>query len=79
MIQPLPAWMADGICAQTDPDLFYPDPGGQALPAKTICTSCPVRPECLEHAIANGEKYGVWGGTSERQRRNRTPLSGGSR
>ncbi|MFE3578760.1 WhiB family transcriptional regulator [Streptomyces vinaceus] len=65
-------WQSDGLCAQTDPVLFFPDPGSQARPAKQICHGCPVRPECLHHALTNGERYGVWGVTSERERRRLT-------
>ena len=51
------------------PDLFYPQRGGTARPAKLICEFCPVKQECLDYAIENGEKHGVWGGLSERERR----------
>jgi WhiB family transcriptional regulator, redox-sensing transcriptional regulator len=63
------AFMAFGACRGSDPDLFFPDRGESLEPAKRICSQCVVRDECLEHALANGERFGVWGGTSERERR----------
>jgi WhiB family redox-sensing transcriptional regulator len=61
-------WRAHGLCAQTDPEAFYPEKGGSTADAKRVCLACEVRLECLEYAIEHGEP-GVWGGTSERQRR----------
>ncbi|MCO8127862.1 WhiB family transcriptional regulator [Acidimicrobiia bacterium EGI L10123] len=61
--------MALGACRGADPDLFFPDRGESLEPAKRICSECVVRDECLEHALASGERFGVWGGTSERERR----------
>lgn len=50
--------------------LFYPEnSSGDVQRAKDICGVCPVQEPCLEEALANEEKYGVWGGTSERERR----------
>jgi WhiB family transcriptional regulator, redox-sensing transcriptional regulator len=66
---PATDWMASGLCAQTDPDEFYPDRGGSARQAKAVCARCPVITECLEDAIVHDERYGVWGGLSERERR----------
>jgi WhiB family redox-sensing transcriptional regulator len=63
------AFMAFGACRGTDPDVFFPDRGESLEPAKQVCAECVVRDECLEHALANGERFGVWGGTSERERR----------
>ena len=60
-----PAWMADGACAQVDPDLFFIEKGGSTKPAKEVCIGCPVRTACLEYALDRGEKFGVWGGKSE--------------
>ena len=64
-----PGWWFAGLCAQTDPELFFPEKGGSTRAAKAVCTGCPVRAQCLEHALAHDERYGVWGGTSERERR----------
>jgi WhiB family redox-sensing transcriptional regulator len=63
------AWQADALCAQTDPEAFFPEKGGSTRDAKTICTSCEVRGECLEYALQNDERFGIWGGLSERERR----------
>lgn len=65
----VPDWYVDALCAQTSPDEFFPEKGGTSRHAKAICAECPVRQTCLEHALANGERFGVWGGTSERERR----------
>jgi WhiB family transcriptional regulator, redox-sensing transcriptional regulator len=56
------------LCAETDPEAFFPEKGGSFREAKRICTGCEVRAECLEYALANDERFGVWGGLSERER-----------
>lgn len=63
------AWQSDALCAQTDPEAFFPEKGGSTRDAKRICTSCDVRGECLEYALNNDERFGIWGGLSERERR----------
>jgi WhiB family transcriptional regulator, redox-sensing transcriptional regulator len=63
------AWQADALCAQTDPEAFFPEKGGSTRDAKKICTQCEVKAECLEYALANDERFGIWGGLSERERR----------
>ncbi|PQM51801.1 WhiB family transcriptional regulator [Mycolicibacter virginiensis] len=62
-------WTDQAPCAQTDPDAFFPDKGGTTRHAKTVCRACPVRAECLQYALDNDERYGVWGGLSERELR----------
>ena len=62
-------WATDALCAQTDPDAFYPEMGASVRQAKAVCAACPVRAECLNWALTNGERFGVWGGRSERERR----------
>jgi WhiB family redox-sensing transcriptional regulator len=62
-------WMARGLCADQPPSLFFPSDGVGVEVAKRICEECPVRATCLEYAIENRIDHGVWGGTSERQRR----------
>lgn len=62
-------WQADALCAQTDPEAFFPEKGGSTRDAKRICTTCDVRGECLEYALSNDERFGIWGGLSERERR----------
>lgn len=63
------AWQTDSLCAQTDPEAFFPEKGGSTRDAKKICTSCEVRAQCLDYALANDERFGIWGGLSERERR----------
>ena len=63
------AWQADALCAQTDPEAFCPEKGGSTRDAKRICTTCDVRDRCLEYALHNDERFGIWGGLSERERR----------
>lgn len=62
-------WRARGLCAQTSPEAFFPEKGTSSRDAKRVCASCEVRAECLEYALANEERFGVWGGLSERERR----------
>ncbi len=62
-------WQERALCAETDPEAFFPEHGGSTREAKKICTMCEVRPECLEYALENGEDNGIWGGLSERERR----------
>ena len=62
-------WMADGNCASRPPSMFFPSDGVGVEHAKKICEDCPVASQCLEYAIENRIDHGVWGGTSERQRR----------
>ncbi|MCU1550183.1 MAG: whiB1 [Glaciihabitans sp.] len=63
------AWQSDSLCAQTDPEAFFPEKGGSTRDAKKICGSCEVRTRCLEYALENDERFGIWGGLSERERR----------
>ncbi len=62
-------WQSRALCAQTDPEAFYPEQGGSTREAKKVCLTCEVRDDCLESAQANDERFGVWGGLSERERR----------
>ncbi len=62
-------WHERALCAQTDPEAFFPEKGGSTREAKKICTGCEVRSECLSYALANDERFGIWGGLSERERR----------
>jgi WhiB family redox-sensing transcriptional regulator len=64
-----PQWQDRALCAQTDPEAFFPEKGGSTREAKRICLGCEVRDECLEYALANDERFGIWGGLSERERR----------
>ncbi|KJE23777.1 transcription factor WhiB [Frankia torreyi] len=62
-------WQERALCAQTDPEAFFPEKGGSTREAKRICSGCEVRAECLEYALENDERFGIWGGMSERERR----------
>lgn len=62
-------WMKQAKCLWAEPDTFFPEKGGSTKEAKRICALCEVRAECLEFALANDEKFGIWGGLSERERR----------
>lgn len=62
-------WTQDALCAQTDPDAFFPEKGGSTRDAKTICRECDVTEDCLLYALRNDERFGIWGGLSERERR----------
>ncbi len=64
-----PDWMGGALCAQIDPDLWFPEQGGTVRPAKELCGGCVVRAECLAYALAGDERFGIWGGLSERERR----------
>ena len=63
------SWQRRANCMGVDPDLFFPERGASTREAKEVCRGCVVREECLEYALANGEKFGIWGGLSERERR----------
>ena len=63
------SWQTRANCMGVDPDLFFPERGASTREAKEVCRGCVVREDCLEFALANGEKFGIWGGMSERERR----------
>lgn len=62
-------WQDEANCLGVDPDLFFPERGASTREAKEVCRGCVVRLDCLEYALVNGEKFGIWGGLSERERR----------
>lgn len=62
-------WAQRANCMGVDPELFFPQRGSSTREAKQVCRGCVVQEDCLEYAIANGEKFGIWGGLSERERR----------
>ncbi len=64
-----PGWQTKANCMGVDPDLFFPERGASTREAKEVCRGCVVREECLEYALENSEKFGIWGGMSERERR----------
>ncbi|MCV7136455.1 WhiB family transcriptional regulator [Mycobacterium hodleri] len=62
-------WYERALCPQTDPDAFFPEKGGSTKEAKKICLGCPVKQQCLQWALDHDERFGIWGGLSERERR----------
>lgn len=62
------AWRQEALCAETDPEAFFPEKGGSTRDAKKICVKCDVRAQCLAYALERGERHGIWGGLSERER-----------
>ena len=65
------AWMSQANCKGMDPELFFPDRGDAwtVRAAKATCDACNVEVQCLEYALTHRERYGIYGGKSERQRR----------
>jgi len=63
------SWQNRAACRGVDTNIFFPASEEEAEPAKAICGVCPVHEACLEHALADREKEGVWGGATERERR----------
>lgn len=70
------SWQEQSLCAQTDPEAFFPEKGGSTREAKRICVGCEVKPECLGYALAHDERFGIWGGLSERERRRLKRIAG---
>jgi WhiB family redox-sensing transcriptional regulator len=64
-----PEWQERALCSQTDPEAFFPEKGGSTREAKRICSRCDVKADCLEYALGHDERFGIWGGLSERERR----------
>jgi WhiB family redox-sensing transcriptional regulator len=62
-------WLVFGACRDADPNLFFPSNREETEQALSICASCPVRPECLDYALEAGERFGIWGGLTEKRRR----------
>jgi WhiB family redox-sensing transcriptional regulator len=62
-------WMADAVCAQVGGDEWHPEKGGSPREAQGVCRRCPVTGECLQYALDNHIRWGIWGGLTEKQRR----------
>jgi WhiB family redox-sensing transcriptional regulator len=62
-------WQLDALCAQIDPEIFFPEKGGSPAAAKKICHTCTVKDTCLEAGLAKPGTIGVWGGTTPKERR----------
>jgi WhiB family redox-sensing transcriptional regulator len=63
-----PRWDDAALCAQVDGEIFFPEVGGSSRAAKRVCGRCEVQQECLDYALRNDLRHGVWGGMSERER-----------
>lgn len=74
LLRPEP-WVAEALCAETDPDAFFPEKGGSTQEAKRICAACDVAVQCLDYALRTGQEHDIWGGLSRMERR---ALSGGA-
>ena len=63
-------WMDDAVCAQADPEVWFPVKGahGTAKRAKAVCRGCPAVDACLQYALKNGCREGIWGGLSPKER-----------
>jgi len=65
-------WMDRALCRETDPNLFFPNKdidGISAFRAKAVCRKCAVKAECLAYAVADPSLQGIWGATSDAERR----------
>jgi WhiB family transcriptional regulator, redox-sensing transcriptional regulator len=69
MTEPDGVWQELALCAETDPEIFFPEKGHSTREAKLVCRYCDVRERCLEYALEHDERFGIWGGMSERDRR----------
>ncbi|WP_442790975.1 WhiB family transcriptional regulator [Nocardia sp. NBC_01327] len=63
------SWREQALCAQTDPDAFFPEVGGSGRTGKRICEGCEVRKQCLDYALAHDQRFGIWGGMTDAERR----------
>lgn len=71
-------WSDEAACKGTDTEAFFPEKGGSVRDAKRVCGGCAVKAACLEYALENGERFGVWGGLSEPERRKLKRKAGGT-
>lgn len=67
----IPTWTIAASCTQVPGDMWFPENGvdQSVSEVKGMCWECPVRPQCLEYALANGEQFGIWGGLTVKERR----------
>ena len=63
MLKPEP-WTQEALCAQADPDAWFPEKGDPAMEVRRICRRCPVIDECAEYAVRTRQEHGIWGGES---------------
>ena len=71
------SWPDLAACAEVDGEVFFPEKGGSTWDGKRVCRGCPVRADCLTYALEHDERFGIWGGLSEPQRRQFLRQSGG--
>ncbi len=64
-----PEWTKQALCAEVDPEIFFPEKGDGTRYAKRICKNCVVKQQCLDYSLKNNERFGIWGGTVEKERR----------
>ena len=69
----LPRFTEPALCAETDPDVWFPEKGGSAVLAKATCRACPAQNECLAYALKHDIRFGVWGGKSQKERKKLRP------
>lgn len=62
-------WTREALCTEVDTEIFFPEKGGSAREGKAVCQTCPVTAACLAYALRHDERFGIWGGRSERERR----------
>lgn len=65
----MPRFDGPALCAEVDPEVWFPETGHSTQGAKALCRLCEVEAECLEYALEHDERHGVWGGKSENERR----------
>jgi len=64
-----PEWVKEALCAEVDPVIFFPEKGDRTVDAKNTCKACNVKTQCLEYSLTNNERFGIWGGLTEHDRR----------
>jgi WhiB family redox-sensing transcriptional regulator len=69
------SWQQRGSCRGVDAELFFPASEEEAIPGKAICEACPVRLACLAFSLERNERFGVWGGLTERERARLSPTA----
>lgn len=69
LVRPPGAWVADALCGQSDPEAWYADDRTSQDAALATCARCTVLPECRTWALGTGERFGIWGGMTAKERR----------
>lgn len=62
-------WVNSALCAEIDPELWFPEQGGLSAPARRMCHRCPVVQDCLDYALETAQQWGVWGGATASERK----------